>query len=244
MVRGSGVSESLVYTLLIALVVTHGYGKGLFQVFGEGDPEEQVKGQGTKLLKLKTVVNRLVFLDDSPKTWKIRFFVRQCGIHIGHPTTIINQASQGAVTELLVRNNHTIREIVRELLMRQEIIQEQLLIVLEAVNLHEPNALLSLQKQIAALHESPNYAIRTLARTIYHPPVEDSIPKSSPFSTLPAIYSLELPPQGRWSLAGHEEITSLEPAPDTQDPVEIVRPFDIELSFIAQEANLELVNVC
>jgi hypothetical protein len=29
-----------------------------------------VKGQSTKLLKLKTVVNRLVFIDDSPKTWK------------------------------------------------------------------------------------------------------------------------------------------------------------------------------
>ncbi len=166
------------------------------------------------------------------------------GVHIGHPTNVINQASQVAVTELLIQNNHAIREIVRELLMRQEAIQEQLLVVLEAVNSCEPNALLPLQKQIATLHQSPNYAIRTAAYTIYRPTIEDSSSKPSSFSTLPAIYSLELPPQGMWSLAGHEEITSQEPAPDTQDPVEIVRPFDIELSFIAQEANLELVNVC
>ncbi len=45
----------------------HSNRRGFIQVFGEGDSQEQVKGQCAELLKLKTVDDRLRFLDASPK---------------------------------------------------------------------------------------------------------------------------------------------------------------------------------
>jgi len=62
-----------------------------FQVFGEGASEEQVKGQSTKLLKLKTVVNRLVFIDDSPKTWKSQIVLRQAEAHLSHAVWVVRE---------------------------------------------------------------------------------------------------------------------------------------------------------
>ncbi len=41
---------------------------GFIQVFGEDGSQEQVKGQCAELLKLKTVDDRLRFLEASPKT--------------------------------------------------------------------------------------------------------------------------------------------------------------------------------
>ena len=41
-------------------------------VFGEGSSQEQVKGSCAELLKLKTVDDRLRFLDASPKTSQSR----------------------------------------------------------------------------------------------------------------------------------------------------------------------------
>jgi hypothetical protein len=73
---------------------------------------------------------------------------------------------------------------------------------------------------------------------------DDSIKEPLHLSTVPAIYTLELPPHGRWSLAGHKEIFGHEPAPDTRDPIEIVRPYDIQLLWVAQEAGYKHVNVC
>ncbi len=166
------------------------------------------------------------------------------GIHIGHPVSTMNQAAQHACAALLMRNNLAIKEVVRELLAGPEADQEHLLIVLECVSAYAPDALIPLKRLIAALRRSPNYAIREATHVVCLRLGDDSTEEPLHLATVPPIYTMELPPHGRWSLAGRGEIVGHEPAPDTQDPIEIVRPFDIELSSIAEEAGFGHVNVC
>jgi len=166
------------------------------------------------------------------------------GIHVSHPVSAISQATQHACARLLTQNNLAMREVVKELLTGQEADQEHLLVVLECVSVHAPDTLIPLKQYIAALRQSPNYAIRETAHRVCLRLGDDSNKESHHLSKVPAIYKMELPPHGRWSLAGREEIVAHKPAPDTQDPVEIVGPLDIELSSVAQEAGFRHVNVC
>jgi hypothetical protein len=167
------------------------------------------------------------------------------GIHLGHPVKTMNQMAQRACALLLTQNNLAVREMTGELLAGQEVVQENLLIILESVSAHAPNSLLPLAQQIAALQQSPNYVVRASTRAICQCLGNDSnVGESIHLPTISAIYTLKLPSHGRWSLVGYGEIVGHEPAPDTQDPVEIVRPFDIVLSFVAQEAGFEHINVC
>lgn len=166
------------------------------------------------------------------------------GIHIGHPVGAMNQAAQHACAALLMRDNLSMREVTRELLAGPEADQEHLLIILESISAHAPDALIPLRQMIAELRRSPNYAIREATHGVCLRLGDDTTEDPLHLATVPAIYTMELPPHGRWSLAGHGEIVGHEPAPNTQDPIEIVRPFDIELLSVAEEAGFRHVNVC
>jgi hypothetical protein len=182
--------------------------------------------------------------DVPPKDTIEQAIAELLGIHIGHPVSAMSQVTQHACSKLLIQNNLAMREVVKELLIGQEADQEHLLSVLDCVSDHAPDALIPLKQYIAALRQSPNYAIRETAHRVCIRLGDESNKESLHLSTAPAIYTMELPPHGRWSLARRGEIVAHKPAPDTRDPVEIVRPFDIELSSVAQEAGFRHVNVC
>jgi len=186
--------------------------------------------------------------------------------HIDHPVNAVAQAAQRVCAELLLRQDPTIQDAVHEFLEKTESHQEHILMVLNAASFQEPDAVVPFCIKIASLCQSPNYAIRRAAQTICKyigcelpdsshdlmPPqvvVVHSLANSfllpchSP-PELPAIYHLPLPPPSIASLADRENVRAGEPLPDSDDPVNILRPFDFQIGFVAEEARLPKVNMC
>ena len=187
-------------------------------------------------------------------------------LYIDHPVNAVAQAAQRVCAKLLFRHNPTIQDAVHEFLEKTESHQEHILMVLDAVSFQEPDTVVPFCRKIASLHQSPNYAIRRAAKTIYKyigcelpdfghdllpPPVvvvhspsnSFLLPCYSPHK-LPTIYQLSLPPPSIASLADRENIRAGEPLPDSDDPVDILRPFDLQIGFVAEEARLPKVNMC
>ena len=186
-------------------------------------------------------------------------------LHIDHPVNAVAQAAQRVCAKLLFRHDPTIQDAVHEFLEKTESHQEHILMVLDAVSFQEPDAVVPFCRKIASLHQSPNYAIRRAAKTIYEyigcelpdsshdlmpPPVVVVHSPSNSFllpcyisPKLPAIYQLSLPPPSIASLADRENIRAEEPLPDSDDPVDILCPFDFQIGFVAEEARLPKVNM-
>ena len=102
--------------------------------------------------------------------------------------------------------------------------------------------------QIADLSQSPNYAIRRTARMVIERIScklndECSVPTSSNTLSLPLIYWLSIPFVTQIPPA-ELEIIDGEPLPDSYDSIEIIRPFDVQIDFIAREAKLPTINMC
>ena len=62
--------------------------------------------------------------------------------------------------------------------------------------------------------------------------------------SLPLIYQLYIPILSAQDSPEKNEIYDSEPLPDSNNPVEIVRPFDFQIELIAKEAALPEINIC
>ncbi len=185
--------------------------------------------------------------------------------HIDHPVNAVAQAAQRVCAELLLRYDPTIQDAVHEFLEKTESQQEHILMVLDAVGFQEPDAAVPFCRKIASLHQSPNYAIRRATKTICEyigyelpdsshdlmpPPVVVVHSPSNSFllpcyspPKLPAIYQLSLPPHSITNLADRKSISAGAPLPDSDDPVDILCPFDLQIGFVAEETRLPKVNM-
>ena len=186
-------------------------------------------------------------------------------LHIDHPVNAVAQAAQRVCAKLLFRHDPTIQDAVHEFLEKTESHQEHILMVLDAVSFQEPDAVVPFCRKIASLHQSPNYAIRRAAKTICEyigcelpdsshdlmpPPVVVVHSPSNSFllpcyspPKLPAIYQLSLPPHSITNLADRKSISAGAPLPDSDDPVDILFPFNFQIGFVAEEARLPKVNM-
>jgi len=185
--------------------------------------------------------------------------------HIDHPVDAVAQAAQRVCAELLLRQDPTIQDAVHEFLEKTESQQEHILMVLDAVSFQEPAVVVPFCRKIASLCQSPNYAIRRVAKTICEyggcelpdssydlmpPPVVVVNSPSNSFllpcyspPKLPAIYQLSLPPHIITNLADRKSVSAGAPLPDSDDPIDLLFPFDLQIGFVAEEARLPKVNM-
>jgi hypothetical protein len=165
-------------------------------------------------------------------------------LQLQHPAIAVAQCAQRACTRLLLRGNHFVRQALREALESGEAAQEAVLIVLDAVGLRAPDALVPLRDAIQGLYNSPNYAVRHTARTVGERiGCEPPCPAPTVLQ-LPAIYRLALPVGPAPDRRQRRPPAPGEPVPDSSDPVEIVRPFNLQLEAIAEATRLPHVNMC
>lgn len=62
--------------------------------------------------------------------------------------------------------------------------------------------------------------------------------------SLPSIYGLSLPPGGLVVPGQDQRISAGRPLPDSDDPVQIVSPFDVVIGIVAEAASVPKLNMC
>lgn len=164
--------------------------------------------------------------------------------HTNHPVSLVAQAAQRACANLLLQSDTNIQHAVHEFLGKNESYQESILIVLEAVGSRESRVVEPFQEIFANLILSPNYAVRNAARIISSRIGIELTQSSRSVTSLPPIYRLSLPPHPALSITGWKGISEGEPLPDSDDPLLIVSPFDLQIESIAEEIGLPKVNMC
>jgi hypothetical protein len=164
-------------------------------------------------------------------------------LHIDHPVYAVAQASQRTCVKLLLQRDLAVQSIIHEYFEKTESQQEHILMVLDAVSLHDPNAVAPFRNKILSLHQSPNYATRRAAQIIGRRiDCEQTVAAPHPMP-LPAIYRLSFPQRSTGRLINLEAISAEEPLPDSDDPVDIIRPFDLQIDLVAKKARLPKVNL-
>lgn len=164
--------------------------------------------------------------------------------HTNHPVSLVAQAAQRACASLLLQGDTNTQDAVREFLEKNESYQESMLIVLETLSSRESRAVEPFREIIANLSLSLNYAVRNATRTISSRIGIELAQPSRSVTTLPPIYRLSLPPSPAPSITGWKGISEGEPLPDSDDPLLVVRPFDLQIESIAEEIGLPKVNMC
>ncbi|MCX6719006.1 MAG: hypothetical protein NTZ38_01365, partial [Candidatus Taylorbacteria bacterium] len=169
--------------------------------------------------------------------------------HLNHPVNVVAYSSRRACAKLLLQNNLEIQDAMHELLDVDESYQEAILMVLDAISLLSPDSIKSFSKEIQILCQSSNYAIRSIAR-IVGPRIGYEIADDGPkmiipeIVSLPLIYQLDIPIRSAQVSLEWIKVSDGEPLPDSNNPVEIVRPFDFQIELIAKEAALPEINIC
>jgi hypothetical protein len=164
--------------------------------------------------------------------------------HLDFPASAIAEASQRTCGNLLMRRCTAIHDRLREALEESESLQESALMILDAVCHKQPSVLKTFGQPIAQLQKSPNYAIRQIAARVAKGIGAELIPIQPRNASMPAVYALSLPPGLSGGLISRPELTSYEPLPDTDDPIDIVKPFVELLDPIAEEAGIPAANLC
>jgi hypothetical protein len=163
-------------------------------------------------------------------------------LYIDHPMYVVAQASKRTCAKLLLQHDLAVQSVVHECLEKTESQQENILVVLDAVSLHDPNVAALFRNKILSLRQSPNYAIRQAAQIIGNRiGCEQTVAAPHPMP-LPAIYQLCLQRSTGRSI-DPEAISAEAPLPDSDDPVDIIRPFDLQIDLVAEKVRLPKVNL-
>jgi hypothetical protein len=164
-------------------------------------------------------------------------------LYIDHPVYAVAQASQKTCAKLLLQHNPAMQNAAREYLEKTESQQEHLLMVLDAISLQDSNAVAPFRNKIQLLYQSSNYAIRRVAQTIgKRIGCEQTVTHAHPIP-LPAIYHLSLPQRSTEGLIDLESVSAEQLMPNSNDPVEIIRPFGQQIGFVAEKARLPKANM-
>jgi hypothetical protein len=167
-------------------------------------------------------------------------------LHVEHPTSPVTKVAWRACAKCLLQSNQAVQHAVRQFLEDTEERQERLLPVLDAVSLRTHEPIFLFRNQLLKLCSSPNYTIQRAARIICKRLgfEAEQVTDATHVIALPTIYHLSLPPETVKTLSDRGEITANEPLPDSDDPVEIVRPYADILEVIATRTRFPKQNLC
>ncbi len=167
--------------------------------------------------------------------------------HLGHPVSSLAQSAQRACVGLVLRRDPAMIATLDQRLEGPESEIEEALTVLDAACLRRPNSVVTLMERLDGLLRSPNSHIRKTADTILvrlGNTRDCDAPVPVPLSDLFRLSLRPLRPVERAETIGFREISSFEAMPNSLDPAEMVRPFDMLLEGVAHESGLPLANLC
>jgi hypothetical protein len=189
------------------------------------------------------------FQNKPPQDTPARAIADLLAIHLNHPVNVVSQSARRVCAKLLLENNQETQDALHEFLEVDESYQEAILMVLDAISLLSPESIRTFSKEIPTLCQSPNYAIRRTARIVgprigYKVDNDESKMIMPELVSLPLIYQLHIPILSLQDSSEKIEISDSEPLPNSNDPVEIVCPYDFHIELIAKEAVLPAINIC
>lgn len=165
-------------------------------------------------------------------------------LHLEHPTSPVMRWAWRASVKLLLNHQANIEQEIGEWLNGTEERQERSLRVLDSASLKDPNVIMRFQLQVAKLQHSPNYEIRRIANVIFQRAgIAPTVTASVEPTTLPEIYRLALPPVRGRDIEVSRVLSEELPLPDSTDPLEIIRPFDLHLDLLSSLAQLPKANL-
>ena len=181
-------------------------------------------------------------LEVMPDNTSARALTELVVAQLTHPVVTIAQSFQRVVGQRLLANDATMQLALGETLDTGEAAQESVIMVLDAVGQRDMRVLMPFRGHLARLASSPNYALRSAARTLLDRFGED-IRVDRRSNPLPSVYTIALPPGGFGRFINIERAPATNALPDTDDPSELVRPFDWQLDIIARLAGLPALNL-
>ena len=175
-----------------------------------------------------------LFQHDVSKVLPGEMFLELILGHIDHPCQVLQQAAQRSICNLLLDDASQVFEVVQTSLSLSETHQEGILIALDAVSLSNPNIIDFFRGQIYALYGSPNFQIRSIAKSIGQrlnwPAPSHARKLESPHPT----YVLTFP---------DHEFADLAHTRTNDDPSQFISLFQTEITRIATAANVPIENV-
>lgn len=162
-------------------------------------------------------------------------------LHLNYPIRIITQMSQNICIKRLLKYDKAIQKSIRAYL-DEESYQENILMILDAISLKDANTLDVFKDKIIDLQVSHDYSVRRMAwilcRRIRAPiKINNSI-------QLPELYFTPFPVRDIIQGLGNREIPRGQPLPDSNDPIEIVSPYNIQIEAVAIESGFEAIVLC
>ncbi|MDP1945864.1 MAG: hypothetical protein Q8L77_00045 [Nitrospirota bacterium] len=165
-------------------------------------------------------------------------------LHLEHPTSPVMRWAWRASAKLLLCHHANIEQEIGEWLNGTEERQERSLRVLDSVSLKDPKVITLFHPQITSLQQSPNFEIRRIAKVIcQRTGITPTVSTSVQPRPLPEIYRLVLPPIRGRDIEVSRVLSEEMPLPDSADPLEIIRPFDLHLDLLSSLARLPKANL-
>jgi hypothetical protein len=162
-------------------------------------------------------------------------------LYLDFPAYPVSDRAIRASAKALLEGNRAIEAALKETLSERDQIVKQGLMVLEAVSLQMPQAILSFSEQLQTLQKSPNLIIRTTATTINNNLSGQLLPPPRVEHSNPAIYSIHLPDI---TLHKTDQAVKKDANPVLLgDPALVIQPLDIDARALARVAGVSDTNV-
>ncbi|MGP1272742.1 MAG: ATP-binding protein [Phycisphaerales bacterium] len=164
-----------------------------------------------------------------------------CELLAFHMVDLIPLVAQGALkafAEILLSGSPAGEKVVKEMLAGTEFQRVAAVGLLDALATKSPDAVRPYGQVLQGLVQARNWWIsRAAERLCIALKLENTPQRAS--ATLPAIYQLALPPsEDKMPSVGVDE-----PLPDSENPRDMVRPYDFQLGIIAKMAQLDEENL-
>ena len=180
----------------------------------------------------------IIFVNSIATDTSGRSIIELAAAHICHPCFAIKQAAQRGLGKLLLQGMPDVSDVLMDCFNRSEEHQEGALVVLDAMALTEPQSVAGFRVHIEELAHSPNWSMRSVADSIISTCGWEVATTNRGLKPLPAIYHLDFPPLMLEVPLDQILISPRGSVPDSSDPRITVLPFNDQIEFIAQIADV------
>lgn len=168
-------------------------------------------------------------------------FIVSC---VNHPVRLLSQMSIHISANLLLKGDKSIQNSINEFLEKNESYQENILIILDAVSLKDHRKVEIYREKIIELQNSPNYLIRRIAWSLCRCIGCNFAKEKNKTIKLPKIYYEQLQNRNIFERRNDVERPIGEPLLDSEDPMELIAPFNFHVHVISQVSGIPEINLC
>lgn len=162
--------------------------------------------------------------------------------HAMHPINLLAEAGLRSLRSGLLESTPAVRELVQETLETDDpLSQERVVMAIHSATESDAAAGLPFSEALSRISASRNYSVRSMLQSIATRIGLAARPART--INLPSAYSLVLPPRLGRLTVDRGDAPSTGPLPDSDEPADLLRAFQVHLEAVAEQADLDSVNV-